>query len=66
MVGYVQQIDPDAALAEINGFLDGDGVPALDSEPSPNQGVAQHHHQLNRPFPQSPFRLLHLWRISHP
>jgi hypothetical protein len=63
MVGYVQQIGAAAAHAEINGFLAAAALPALDPAPSPDQRIARHHHQLDRPFAQSPFRLLHLWRI---
>lgn len=66
MVGYVQQIDPAVARTEIDGFLSTATLPTLDPEQSPDQGIARHRHQLDRPFAQSPFRLLHLWRIPGP
>jgi hypothetical protein len=54
MVGYLQELDHDAALVAVNACLKGAGLrelrpPTLD-------------HLLDRSFPDSPYCLRHLWR----
>ena len=63
MVGYVQDMEPDAILAEVNVACRKKGVaelalPEYGWQPS---GTSRLDHQFRRPFPESPFDLRHLW-----
>lgn len=60
MVGYMESMDADSILAEINATAAKHGIPTLACRSS---GRTVHHldHSLRRDFPVSPFRLTHIW-----
>jgi hypothetical protein len=61
MVGYLQALSYGAALAAVNSCLASAPLPLLEpfDQASP---VPILDHLLDRSFPESPFRLRHLWR----
>jgi len=63
MVGYLQEFDHDAALAAVNACLESGSLPQLQpaKETTPLPILD---HLLDRSFPDSPFRLRHLWRAA--
>lgn len=71
MVGYVQSMELDEIFAEVNITAALAGIPELSAPISGWQINATSHlaHQLDRPFPISPFQLSHFWvdiRNNHP
>ena len=61
MVGYVQQIGLDDALGEVNAYASADSIPPLRLSARSEDDNAELDHEFARSFPESPFRLLHLW-----
>lgn len=61
MVGYLQQIPLDVALDEVNVSADATAIPRLAMTARDGEAAADLDHELVRPFPQSPFRLAHVW-----
>lgn len=61
MVGYVQSLDFDKVLDEVNGEAAKLGVPALVAHESDDLAVRESDHVLHRSFALSPFELVHLW-----
>jgi hypothetical protein len=61
MVGYVQQLGIDDALREVNTHAASMAVPPLRLNTRSGDDSAEFDHELTRSFPESPFRLLHLW-----
>jgi hypothetical protein len=66
MVGYLQQIDTDLALAEVNKTAAAAGIPHLMPSPNWEAGTLELAHVLDRPFPDSPYLLSHLWTRTAP
>jgi hypothetical protein len=60
MVGYLQDMTLDNALREVNACGGEHALPPLQRRRTIRDG-AELNHDLERPFPESPFRLLHLW-----
>lgn len=60
MVGYLQTIDADEALAAVNNAAGANGVPFLRVVRLAHAG-GELDHELHRPFPRSPFLLQHIW-----
>jgi hypothetical protein len=65
MIGYVQSMDFDDILCEVNTTAENHPEPITKLQLSPNGwqkgGVSELEHQLTRRFPISPFRLYHFW-----
>lgn len=64
MIGYVQSMENDTILAEVNTEAGNNGIPVihLDSEGWKKQGVSRLDHELDRPeVSPTPFKLRHLW-----
>jgi hypothetical protein len=61
MVGYVQHIKLDDALAEVNTYARADSIPPLSLNTRSGNDGAELDHRFNRSFAESPFHLLHLW-----
>jgi hypothetical protein len=61
MVGYLQEIRLDDALAEVNAHAHADSIPPLSLNARSGEDSADLDHHLTRSFPESPFHLLHLW-----
>jgi hypothetical protein len=60
MVGYVDGTPVADVLTEVNGIAESRGIPLLAHE-SDSQLLTELVHDLERDFPESPFRLAHLW-----
>ena len=61
MVGYVESLTLEEIVAEVNGELPQLGVPDLDLPSQADGSLTEMEHSFTRPFPISPFRLIHLW-----
>lgn len=63
MVGYIQSMDFDDILAEVNAAADNATIPKLQKPGNGwnEKGTSHMDQTLNRPFPISPFQLSHLW-----
>jgi len=61
MVGYIESLPPEEIVAEVNRELIQMEVPALDLPEGAHGSLAEMAHSFSRPFPLSPFRLVHLW-----
>jgi len=61
MVGYLQQIETDRALSEVNESVTAAGIPRLAQRSGSEPGTLELEHTLARPFPGSPYLLSHLW-----
>lgn len=61
MVGYLQAMDVDQALAEVNASANAKGIAPLTIRRGSADAPTELDHQLDRPFPDSPFLLMHLW-----
>jgi hypothetical protein len=66
MIGYVQSLELQDILDEVNEALVSDGLPELAPPVWRLGGVTELSHQFVRPFPHSPFTLLHLWTDLRP
>ena len=67
MVGYLQHIQLDDALTQVNAYAEADSIPPLSLNERDGDDRAELDHQLTRSFPESPFHLRHLWiRVSAP
>ena len=61
MVGYLQEVLLDDALAVVNGVAAGDAIAVLAVITRHGENGGEFHHQVTRPIPVSPFHLTHLW-----
>jgi hypothetical protein len=61
MLAYLQDIDADQALREVNAQVMATGLPVLTVRDRTADALIELHHQLVRLFPDSPFLLTHLW-----
>ena len=61
MVGYLQEIALDDALTRVNAVAAGDAISPLTSRGRDGEAIAELDHNLDRSFPRSPFRLIHIW-----
>ncbi len=61
MVGYLQEIALDSALARVNAVAVGDAIPPLILRGRDSEASAELDQNLDRSFPRSPFRLIHIW-----
>jgi hypothetical protein len=61
MVGYVQSLDFDKVLDEVNAEAARLGVPALVDREADHLAIRESAHILVRSFALSPFELVHLW-----
>jgi len=66
MIGYVQNMEFDAIFCEVNATIDEmNGEPVTTLQPPTGgwkvDGISCLDHTLERSFPQTPFRLWHLW-----
>ena len=65
MIGYIQNMDFDEILQEIH-YAIGRNPEPISPLPTPingwrEQGISELEHDLERPFPISPFRMYHFW-----
>ena len=61
MVGYLQKVSIDDALAGVNRVVVAELVPALALRNREGEGGAELAHHINRPIPISAFLLTHVW-----
>lgn len=61
MVGYVQSLTPSQIVGQVNTELSSRGLPSLTLPQSVTGPLIEMDHRLKRRFPDSPFRLVHLW-----
>ncbi len=65
IVGYVQNMDLETILLEVNAAMESYNEPMSPIERNvegwQNSGISELSHILERPFPISPFRLHHFW-----
>lgn len=61
MVGYLQVIALDQAMSEVNSCAVAEKLAPLHLSDRGTKRRAELDHQLERGFPDSPFRLIHLW-----
>ena len=61
MVGYLQQIEIERALSEVNESAAAAGIPRLAQRSNSETGTLELDHTLDRLFPDSPYLLSHLW-----
>lgn len=64
MIGYVQSMENENILAEVNSEAGNNGIPAieLNSEGWKNNGTSRLDHEFDRPeVPPTPFKLRHFW-----
>lgn len=61
MVGYLQEVFLDDALARVNGVANGDAIQTLAVTRRHGEKGAEFGHQVTRPIPVSPFDLTHIW-----
>ena len=61
MAGYVESMTRADIVAEVNTALNHIGVPALTFPPEAGGPLSVTEHSFDRPFENSPFRLVHLW-----
>ena len=61
MLAYLQDVDADQALREVNAQVAANGLPVLAVRDRTADALIELHHQLARLFPDSPFLLTHLW-----
>ena len=66
MVGYLQYLSIDSALAEVNGVAGANAIPPLALRQRNGEISAELNHQLLRSFPISPFLLVHVWARIDP
>ena len=61
MVGYMQRVVLEDALARINGVADREFIQPLALKMRDGEATAEFDQDLVRPFPESPFHLTHIW-----
>ena len=61
MVGYLQKVSIDDALAGVNGVVVAKLIPALAFRNRDGERGSVLAHRINRPIPISPFILTHVW-----
>jgi len=64
MVGYLQRVGAELALAEVNGHLMKAALPSVEAAATQTAGLTTLEHLLTRGFPHSPYRLRHFWRAE--
>lgn len=62
MVAYLQNLQADEALAQVNQYLGVTGLPELPPG-TDSAGTRRLAHKFSRPFDHSPFSLFHIWRL---
>lgn len=66
MVGYIESLTRGRILAEVNEELNRLDLPALRPPSGLDDALTEIEHSFHRPFPTSPFRLVHLWIDMRP
>ena len=61
MVGYLQEIALDDSLTRVIAVAAEDAIPPLTLGRRDGEASAEFDHDLDRSFPKSPFRLIHIW-----
>ena len=61
MVGYLQEIHIDDALARVDSVAKSNAIPLLVLRERDGESGAELHHDLFRSFHVSPFHLIHIW-----
>ena len=61
IAGYLQEVFLGEALIRVNDVARSNSIPPLILRRREGETTAQLHHDVSRPFPQSPFRLIHIW-----
>ena len=61
MVGYLQMVLVDDALAGVNHVVNNDGISPLVMKHRLDEKSGEFAHDVDRSFPISPFRLSHIW-----
>ena len=61
MVGYLQEVFVDDALTRVNAVVGSDSIPPLVLRKRDGEKDAEIDHDLTRPFPKTPFHLIHMW-----
>lgn len=61
MIGYLQAMDVDDALSGVNGHASAKGLSLLAIRDRSADALVELDHRLDRPFPDTPFLLMHLW-----
>jgi hypothetical protein len=61
MIGYVQSMAVDAVLDEVEAATADAGIPTIERRGPHSSPVHEFEHLFSRPFPISPFKLVHLW-----
>lgn len=64
MVGYLQAMTVQEALEAVNASASARKIPTLTLRQQTTSGPVELDHELARPFPISPFSLLHFWISS--
>lgn len=61
MVGYLQGVLIDETLTKTNDAAASSSVPSLSEKSRNDEAFAEFENNLHRLFPESPFRLIHIW-----
>jgi hypothetical protein len=61
MLAYLQDIDSDKALRDVNELVSAAGLSILAIRDCSTGARTELDHRLDRPFPESPFLLAHMW-----
>ncbi|HVW19529.1 MAG TPA: hypothetical protein VHB30_14900 [Solirubrobacteraceae bacterium] len=61
MVGYLQNMEVDAAVTDVNAHASANGLPSLTVRVRSVSAPVELDHRLVRPFRDSPFLLMHFW-----
>ena len=61
MIGYLQKVFVDDALARVSTVAQSNSIPPLVLRERDGETSAEFDHDLVRPFPTSPFHLIHIW-----
>jgi len=61
MIGYIQSMTMDEILEEVNNCGKSHKVPEIAAIVGGQNGLVQFQHRLDRSFPETPYRLIHVW-----
>ena len=61
IAGYLQDVLLDDALVRVNDVVQGNAIPSLVQTHRRGERGAEFEHIVVRSFPESPFRLIHIW-----
>ena len=61
IAGYLQDVLLDDALVRVNDVVQGNAIPSLVQTHRRGETGAEFEHIVVRAFPESPFRLIHIW-----